>query len=369
MSKDKKKFGGGKDRGGGQRGATSELGTNVYVCEVPGASEKFVKTTERIASYVGSTLHKAMADLMLGQKSDLIPVEPENLHKDVKKDSHEARKWDKQYDHYLRQKAIYDENVGKTFVIIEGQCTLAVRNKLKSSRDKYDELQRKADVPGLLAAIRNIVLEHAEIQFPSWAATQALKRFVTVQQSPDESLPMFYKRWMDARDVAERWWGPLYPTKLVETKVIEEEAADGDTPAQTRTETNEEETRRQFQACLYLAGVSKAAHGTVIEELCHQYLHGQNNYPKTVEATMTMLSHRMDTAGKVRSKNKDQKNKSNESESKPETSFAQKGGGKKTKYFDSDSDDSSVSSKSSKSSKNQPISDGWTMKSGKKNKR
>ena len=358
MSTGKKKFGGRYEHGGKAKGAVEELGKHVYVCEVQGANNKFIKTTEKIADYVGRELGKPMSDLVTGK--DNPPKEPEALPASVKKDSHESRKWDKDYDHYLRQKDIYELNKGKVFVIIKGQCTLAVKNKLNSLGAEYAQLEQDIDVIGLLKAIRNIALENAEIQFEHWAAAQALKRLAMVNQHGDEDLPQFYKRWTNARDVAELQWGPLYPTKLVtQTQVEDGEEIDGEsgeTRPKYRIVDNSDEVRNQFQACLYLAGVHHGTHGTVTEELCHQYLNKQNNYPKTVEDAMTMLSHRLDTA-KARKTKKD-KEKTTKTGDKPTTSFTQKKGGKKSKYTkkksknDSESDDdSSQSSKSSKGSR------------------
>ena len=145
---------------------------------------------------------------------------------------------------------------------------------------------------------------------------------------------------------------------MTQTQVEDGEEIDGES-GETQPKycivDNSDEVRNQFQACLYLAGVHHGTHGTVTEELCHQYLNKQNNYPKTVEDAMTMLSHRLDTT-KARKTKKD-KEKTTETGDKPTTSFAQKGG-KKSKYTkkksknDSDSDnDSSQSSKSSKGSR------------------
>jgi hypothetical protein len=203
MSMDKKKFFGKHKEGGKQNGEVKELGSNIYVSDVNVATDKFVKTTKAIADYVDRELGKPMCDLVNG----IVPIS-------AKKDGPEARKWDRDYSHYLHQCELYRLNKGKVFVITLGQCTLAVKNRLKSLGTDYAQLQSNNDVLGLLTAIRNIALANANIQNPYWGAAQALKRLATVTQQNDESLPAFYKRWTNARDVAELQWGPMYPTKL-----------------------------------------------------------------------------------------------------------------------------------------------------------
>jgi hypothetical protein len=138
-------------------------------------------------------------------------------------------------------------------------------------------------VLGLLTAIRNIALANANIQNPYWGAAQALKRLATVTQQNDESLPAFYKRWINARDVAELQWGPMYPTtKLTTTKTVESETDETEGTVSELMEDNSAEVRNKFlQASLYLALVNMSKHGKVIDELQHQYLYKQDNYPKT----------------------------------------------------------------------------------------
>jgi hypothetical protein len=118
MSTDKKKFFGKHKEGGKLNGAVKELGSNVYVSNVSGATDKFVKTTEAIADYVGRELGKPMCDLVNG--IDKPPEEPE-LPINAKKDAPETRKWDCDYSHYLQQHELYRLNKGKVFVIILGQ--------------------------------------------------------------------------------------------------------------------------------------------------------------------------------------------------------------------------------------------------------
>jgi hypothetical protein len=230
-----------------------------------------------------------MCDLVNG--IDKPPVEPE-LPINAKKDGRETRKWDRDYSHYLQQRELYRLNKGKVFVIILGQRTLVVKNRLKSLGTNYAQLQSNNDVLGLLTAIHNIALANANIQNPYWGAAQTYKRLVTVTQQHDESLPAFYKRWINARDVAELQWGPMYPAKLVTTKTVESETDETEGTVSELVEDNSAEVWNKFQASLYLASVNMSKNRKVIDELQHQYLNKQGNYPSTPEDAMTMLSHR-----------------------------------------------------------------------------
>jgi hypothetical protein len=62
-------------------------------------------------------------------------------------------------------------------------------------------------------------------------------------------------------------------------------------------ETYERTSREKFMTCIFLAGVDTKKYERVKTESNNAYVAGQNNYPKTVESAMTMLSHYMNDKG------------------------------------------------------------------------
>jgi hypothetical protein len=62
-------------------------------------------------------------------------------------------------------------------------------------------------------------------------------------------------------------------------------------------ETDEKTSRDKFITCVFLAGVDTKKYGRFKTELNNAYVAGQNNYPKTVESAVAMLSHYMNDKG------------------------------------------------------------------------
>jgi hypothetical protein len=58
-------------------------------------------------------------------------------------------------------------------------------------------------------------------------------------------------------------------------------------------ETNEKTSRDKFVTCVFLAEVDTKKYGRLKTELNNAYVAGQNNYSKTIESAVTMLSHYM----------------------------------------------------------------------------
>jgi hypothetical protein len=108
---------------------------------------------------------------------------------------------------------------------------------------------------------------------------QTVRRVLTMRQRDNKPLAAYYKRFSSCVDVAESQWGTLVPV------------------AAATNETNEKTSRDKFITCIFLAGVDTKKCGRLKTKLNNSYVAGQNNYPKTVESAVTMLSHYMNDKG------------------------------------------------------------------------
>ena len=61
----------------------------------------------------------------------------------------------RQIDEYSKRKAIYQENKGKIYSVMIGQCTDAMIAKLKGDSN-FDLIKHNSDMLGLLGAIKNV---------------------------------------------------------------------------------------------------------------------------------------------------------------------------------------------------------------------
>jgi hypothetical protein len=100
-----------------------------------------------------------------------------------------------------------------------------------------------------------------------------------MRQQDIKPLAEYYKRFASCVDVAESQWGTLVPT------------------AAAANETNEKTSGDKFIICVFLAGVDTKKYGWLKPELNNADMAGQNNYSKTVESAVTMLSHYMKDKG------------------------------------------------------------------------
>ena len=206
-----------------------------------------------------------------------------------------AKEVQKKLSRYYHKLDDYEEYKAKVFVIIKGQCSLTMKNRMESVKG-YSKMESDDDVVSLLKCLKDLAFATINVQYEYWTISQMLRSVMTMRQQENEGLASFYKRFTNTVKVTESQWGLLVPTRV---------ASGG---------TNEAECRDKFLVCVFLAGVCKNKYGKLINELNNAYLAGQENYPGSVESAMTMLSHYR--SGDTRTKN-------NTDEESPELSFAQ----------------------------------------------
>ena len=247
------------------QGDVSDLGHNVYLYGTKNQGNVYLKTTEAIAEYVGREYNKAMRVLVknLKESTPVEPKQPSGKVSDV-----EMKKYEKELSRYYTKYNEYVEYKAKVFVIIKGQCTLTMKNKVESLKD-YEKIEEDDDVIRLLKGLKQLAFTTVDVQYKYWTVCWSMNQVFKMKQMNEESLVAYYKRFVGMVEVAESQWGDIVPTKIGDDK----------------------NTRDKFLACVFIAGVNQKKFGKLINELNNAYLSGSNNYPKSVVGAVTMLSH------------------------------------------------------------------------------
>lgn len=165
----------------------------------------------------------------------------------------------------------YNENKAMVFVVILGQCTLAVKSWLEQGRG-LDKLEANRDVVGLLKLLEEMAFSNGGDQDPFLTLVLSLRRLTMIQQGSKEHTAKYYTRLRTAANVLIGQWGDFYPSKLVKAGTTKEEAQD------------------RLIARIFLIGADKSRFGPLLEELNNAYVGGSDRYPKTLEDTQRLLS-------------------------------------------------------------------------------
>lgn len=271
-------------------GKNEELGELIYKYNTKDQAEMYTRTTEAIAEYVGEKYGWDMRTLVKHQKEKEFtkpqgPTAAEGVttrakgagevSEGGKVTSIQMAEYKADLDNYYRNSREYEENKAKTFVVILGQCSVAVRSALENGGG-LDELEKNLDVIGLLKKLKDMAFSTEGVAEPFVTLAESFRRLAGVQQGQSESLAKYHRRFMVSAKVLIGHWGEWYPSALVK---------DGESA------TTKEQAQDKLLARLLLTGACNRRFGNLKEDLHNAYVAGKDGYPVSLEATLKLLSN------------------------------------------------------------------------------
>jgi Zinc knuckle len=258
-------------------GAQEELGSFVYKFNTRDQADMYLRTTQKIAQFVGVQYGREMKMLV---KRGFEPAFTEPSEEDPitgqKWKGTAMERYKSELAEYQRSMRVYKKNKGMVFSIILGQCTEVVKSKLDLDAE-FDELENTDDVVGFLKKLRTMTFSSEGIQHPYWSLQEVMRRLTGINQGPDEAVTNYHQRFLATTAVVEAQWGSYMPPTLAGI-----------------TDDDKAASREQMLAMTFLAGADKRRFGSMLEELNNAYLAKNDKYPKSVESTLTLLSHYQD---------------------------------------------------------------------------
>jgi len=153
-------------------------------------ADSYTKTTQAVGIYLGSTCKSGMdiRSAVENMKRPTLPVLP-----DLPQTATEGMKlkFSKQIKELAKQEAVLDENIGKLFAMVIGQCTKAVHERLKHNH-KYVAISEKQDGLELLGLLREICFNYQEHKYAPLAVTQMKQKYFGFQQLRGVPLTEYY---------------------------------------------------------------------------------------------------------------------------------------------------------------------------------
>jgi len=140
------------------KGHTMELGGHIFqVFHESNNCNQFARTVEALSKYFANNMKYARDMMLLTQ--DLVNPEaakPVAIAKG-KTDMEIVFKWEKEMTDYITQKNVLNSNLKASYIIIWGQCSKAMRAKIKSANN-YEAKNTACNCEWLLKAIRGTML-------------------------------------------------------------------------------------------------------------------------------------------------------------------------------------------------------------------
>ena len=138
------------------KGKEEALGNNVFGYGHVAQAELYNKTVEELAEYVGKKYSKEMRALVKNGE-DGEPEEPDPPKDKNSVSTYELMILKSDYEDYKQLKREYECHKAKVFLLILGQCTLNMRNRVEQDdKEKYKKMEKEYDVASLLETIKKL---------------------------------------------------------------------------------------------------------------------------------------------------------------------------------------------------------------------
>jgi hypothetical protein len=163
--------------------------------------------------------------LLVKNQKEKEPKEPVIPDKEEAKSPFVSKKYETELKQYYFKKERYEDHKAKIFVIVKGQCTLNMQNKVESLRG-YHLIEASDDVIKLLNGLNELTFKTHGVQYGYWTICQPERKVLTMRQQDNEALAEFYKRLTSCVDVAESPWETLVPKAAVTNEADEKTSRD-----------------------------------------------------------------------------------------------------------------------------------------------
>ncbi|KAG7361120.1 hypothetical protein IV203_036220 [Nitzschia inconspicua] len=223
---------------------------------------------------------------VLGGKKDLFSKTTTAIDPDDSASNIVMKRWEIELKAYELAMKTRVSNEKKAFALVLGQCSPAVRTRLKSAKS-WAELNQKSDIIGLLKLLQSC-LHDAPGKYESDTIVEAHDRFSSFRQN-DLSVDDYHTQFKGLVDALEYSEGNI---GLSEKRIMRFNDSKG--PHETTKQEWAEATARardDLLAVRFIKRSDPSRYGALIADLQNQYARGNNQYPTTLDDAYTMLTN------------------------------------------------------------------------------
>jgi hypothetical protein len=186
-------------------GNTEDMNGHVFQCFNESANpNQFEKTVEVLGEYAAKNFKHASDLELLFRNLSMPPVEQPTELNEKTSTKADIKVYDKELDIYVVRKTKLKDNVKALYAVAWGQCSNAMKAKIKKS-DKYEEGRNASNVSWLLKEIRGVTFGFENQRTLSLSLQLAQQDFYRFKQGSEMSMPMFYQTFKNKVAVLEHY--------------------------------------------------------------------------------------------------------------------------------------------------------------------
>jgi hypothetical protein len=283
------------------KGGKDELDGNHFDCTGYGQSDRFVKTVEKIADYVGQEYKCGgiARREVLNQQVVIIAAPTRPVGRSMPgtdgavifapidaMDVSDYQSAKKIYDTEIHQQK---ENRQKLFSMVWQQCTENLHAKIKSNRE-YQKIEQSLDGVELLRVIKLICFNIEDEKYVPQKAIEVKAAFYNMKQGKHESDQAYQVKFLNAVQVIEQCGSSLGEDPLVRALVCKDLGYSIDTRNTVEISEITKTVRDYTLGAALILGVDPDRYSSMLKGLKNASLAGRDEWPKTVTEAFNYLS-------------------------------------------------------------------------------
>jgi hypothetical protein len=264
----------------------------------PNQADMYIKTTKELYQYVGKkyTMEVRMSIEKLQPHPFTEPPMPKtkDVTSGLMRDKVEAemsyiekKKLDIKIRAFVNEETQYNKDMHQTFSIIEGQCSDAMIQKMKSDA-AFEAAQKTCNPIGLLKIIKTICYSCQSEQFTLLSIVQSMLRFVTLRQGPREANVDYLERFNNSLTVFTSCGGTICFPGALKYVAKQKYGFAYETLTLDQKKTIRPLATEAVAAILYLENAGDR-YASLRKELANDYLKATNNYPSDLVSAQSFL--------------------------------------------------------------------------------
>ena len=269
-------------------GREPTLKHDVFDYQETQQAQKYRDNIEALKIYIGRKHTKYTAELVSSLDTLTLDIPEELDELTVETPTPGAlKKWELDYKKQEEQREIYHNFLASFYALIWGQCTLVLRDKLRSHVDFHSTELQQIGLK-LLKLIKTLTHTYNKTKIHNVDALDTYKwQYMMMKKHGQQSIADFYQQFQAHVQMCEELDVQLYEPAL-SMSVMNERGG------MFVTDDDKEEAHRQSIAMRFIRA---CGYGEYLQHLHNSFLDGKDIYPKNILDAFAIMDQRVPTRG------------------------------------------------------------------------
>lgn len=300
--KSKKKFGKSSNGVSNFNGNCPDLAGYTYSYDPSTRADQFERTTEYIAEYLkkDSEFPNDLAKCIMTREepdTDAWMPKPRQLtdaERTAEENNPELKKMMEQVmgekvKEWMLRKRKFGKNKCHAFTLVYGQCSPALKSKLKGVSG-WEDTKNNSDLVNLLRSIKVLMLNHQDTCYPTLSVLVTLQTLFKRYQFRHETLEDYRTKFEATVEVIKHVGVDFAKclTKLT-NDVLTADNLSRNTATQDQISEAETKAYEKFLAVMFIKGADKARYESIMTHYENMYSNGTDQYPTSVTEAYNRL--------------------------------------------------------------------------------